>query len=368
MAIPDEFMQAKQVLSARLLRVALNEGVMARGRTFVVAGALVNAGRNVHAVGVGRKVVHGRVTDQLAVRLFVVQKIAPSLLPPRDRLPESIDGVPTDVIESAPAFLFTRRPRRAAIAGGVAPAAPFSAHDATAPQCSQDRQTQQRPVVAGISTAHYDVTAGTIGYFCRSTRQGDDPTRVYVLSNNHVFANVNKGVPGDELYQPGPADGGTAADHFAKLERFVRLNLASSPANRVDGAIGALMEGVEYRAEVCSIGAITGTAQATDQMAVRKHGRTTGYTEGVVTDETYDAVVGMDPSDPSVVAAFTNQMRIAPTSAYPAIGLGGDSGSLVVEQAGQNAVGLYFAGPPAGDYGIANHIEDVLSQLEIQLL
>jgi hypothetical protein len=101
---------------------------------------------------------------------------------------------------------------------------------------------------------------------------------------------------------------------------------------------------------------------------VRKHGRTTGYTEGVVTDEAYDAIVGMDHNDDSVVAVFHNQMRIETVPPHPAIGLGGDSGSLVVMKAQLKAVGLYFAGPESGSYGIANHIDDVLSEMEIELV
>jgi hypothetical protein len=103
-------------------------------------------------------------------------------------------------------------------------------------------------------------------------------------------------------------------------------------------------------------------------MQVRKHGRTTGYTEGEVTDESYDALIGMDQSDPSLVALFENQMRLERIGPYPAIGLGGDSGALVLSKDQAQAVGLYFAGPPSGLYGVANHVEDVLSELEIQLL
>jgi hypothetical protein len=113
---------------------------------------------------------------------------------------------------------------------------------------------------------------------------------------------------------------------------------------------------------------IIGTARATEGVRVRKHGRTTGYTEGVVTDESYDALVGMDHSDPDVVALFESQMRIERIDPYPTIGLGGDSGSLVVMQAEASAVGLYFAGPPSGTYGVANHLQDVFNEMEIQLL
>ena len=101
---------------------------------------------------------------------------------------------------------------------------------------------------------------------------------------------------------------------------------------------------------------------------MRKHGRTSGYTGGTITDESYDAVVGMDHNNPNVVGLFQAQFRIDRTPGFPAFGLGGDSGSLVVNKSAANAVGLYFAGPPSGSYGIANHISDVLSQMQIELI
>lgn len=345
MPLSAELVQAKQTLSARLLRRGLQGHAVSMVPTLSVRAAVASAGRNVHAVGVGRKIVEGTVTETAAVRLYVAQKIAPSLLPPRDRLPQTIDGIPTDVIEAAPAFL-----------------------TAVAPTCTTNRRRAQRPLVAGISAAHVDVTAGTIAYFCRSLRHGDDPTRVYVLSNNHVFAQVNQGRSGDDLYQPGPLDDAADDDHFAALQRFTPITLGGTTPNQVDAAIGLLLPGVAFHAEVCHIGRITGTGRAVEEMQVCKHGRTTGFTEGKVTDELYDALVGMDHNDPSVVALFENQMRLEVTPPYTAIGLGGDSGSLVVNRAQAEAVGLYFAGPPDGSYGVANHIADVLAALQIELL
>jgi len=50
-----------------------------------------------------------------------------------------------------------------------------------------------------------------------------------------------------------------------------------------------------------------------------------------------------------------------------AIGLGDDSGSLVISKSTSEAVGL-FAGPESGVYGIANHITKALSELQIDPL
>jgi hypothetical protein len=364
MPISADLLQAKQTLSARLLRAGLQGHAVSLSHTINIHAAIASAGRNVHAVGVGRKIVNGTPTETFAVRIYVAQKIAPSLLPPRDRLPETIDGLSTDIIESPPAFLAARKSRKSS---AKAAATVKAAVKAAAQTCTDNRRQRQRPVLGGISTAHRNVTAGTIACFCRSTRHGDDPTTVHVLSNNHVFANVNRAQIGDDLFQPGPADGGTNNDHFADLHRFVQLKLGGEVPNRVDAAIGALRPGVEFRPEICQIGRISGIGQAVEGLAVLKHGRTTGLTEGVVTDESVNSLVGMDHADPTVVALFENQLRVDLVAPHPAIGLGGDSGSLVLSRAETEAVGLYFANPPSGEYGLANHIADVLAELQIEL-
>jgi hypothetical protein len=353
----DDVQRVKQLLSGRLLRLGLRGGVTAMSLTRSVAVAVAAAGKNVHAVGVGRKIVEGKATADLCVRIYVVQKLSKSLLSARDILPAQIDGITTDVIESAPAFAQAKRARRRSIAGS----------SVTAVTCTANRQNRQRPIVAGISAAHRDVTAGTIGFFCRSLRHGDDPQRTYVVSNNHVFADLNNAMAGDDLLQPGPADGGMSDHHFADLVRFVEIQLGSGQSNRVDAALGLVRRDIAVTNEICSIGAITGIISAEEEMPVRKHGRTTGLTDGKVTDISYDALVGMNHNDPDVVALFESQLRIE-NAAGKTFALGGDSGSAIVHGSRPELVGLYFAGPDSGSYGVANPIQDVMTSLEIELL
>ena len=344
------------MLSATLLSAGAERGVVGKSRTLSVMAASATADNNVHAVGVGHKIVEGRLTEELCVRLYVVQKLAESLLPENSILPSAIDGIPTDVIESPPAFFLP----------SVGQAAPPSAA-AVAP-CTNVRRTRQRPVMAGISSAHFNVTAGTISCFCRSTSEGDDPDTVYVLSNNHVFADVNNAQIGDDLFQPGPADGGTNADRFAVLHRFVPIQLGGHTPNRVDAAIGKLLSDIQIDRQICTIGHLSGTGTADENMQVCKHGRTTGYTEGTVFDPSIDSLVGMDHNNPGIVALFQDQLRINVSAPFAAFGLGGDSGSMVVDRKTSEAVGLYNAGPAGGQYGLANRIQDVLAEMEIELL
>lgn len=356
MSSSQDILQAKQALSARLLRAGLRGNAFNRRPALNVRTAIGFAGQNVHAVGIGSKVVSGEATTQECIRIYVVQKVAPSILPPRDRLPEMIDGIPTDVIESPPAVISARgRARR-----GVRAAAAAS--------CSSNRRSRQRPIVGGISAAHFEVTAGTLAYFCRSTLSGDDPSKIYILSNNHVFANVNRADEGDDLDQPGPEDGGTAGDHFASFFRAINLRLGGIFPNKIDAAIGELLPGIDFRLEICNIGRITGVATAEQNMQVRKHGRTTGYTEGRISETSYDSIVRVERGTSTVPALFQNQIRVERDTSSPAFALRGDSGSLVVDQSTAEAVGLYFAGPDSGEYGVANHIGDVLEELQIELL
>jgi hypothetical protein len=64
-----------------------------------------------------------------------------------------------------------------------------------------------RPAPGGFSVGHIKITAGTIGCYCVGNSAPRN-SRLMALSNNHVLANVNAGVFGDCIVQPGPYDGG----------------------------------------------------------------------------------------------------------------------------------------------------------------
>src|SRR5437899_12519168 len=91
------------------------------------------------------------------------------------------------------------------------------------------RPRLRRPMV--FSVGHPAITAGTIG-----ARVRDALGHVYILSNNHVLANSNGASIGDPEYQPGPFDGGTAADQIATLTDFQAIDF-SGANNTIDAAI-----------------------------------------------------------------------------------------------------------------------------------
>jgi hypothetical protein len=66
------------------------------------------------------------------------------------------------------------------------------------------------------------ITAGTIG--ARVTKD----INVYVLSNNHVLANINQAKINDPILQPGAYDGGTLGDAIATLTDFQEITFCDS--------------------------------------------------------------------------------------------------------------------------------------------
>jgi hypothetical protein len=310
---------------------------------------------NVLATGVGYKVTAGERTSNLSVVCSVREKVSLSELAASDRVPKEVGGIPTDVVS-------TGGPLRAF----QAPTGRF------------------RPAPGGVSIGHRDITAGTLG--CLVRRDGV----TYILSNNHVLANSNAASPGDPILQPGPHDGGTVGnDRIADLTEFVEISFGDSPSdcpvgqgaaavlnaaarmmgsstrlnavriqatdNLVDAAIARPLRDEDVLNEILQIGTIAGSASGELGMAIKKSGRTTGFTTGQIqqVDVTADVQYGAGQ-----VARFTDQLLAG------AMSQGGDSGSAVLDD--QNRlVGLLFAGSETTT--IINRIENVFSALNVGL-
>jgi len=293
---------------------------------------------NVVGVGVGAKVKNGKVTTRVCVRFYVERKVAESAIPKEFVLPKTIQGVPTDVIETGRFYAFAtpiaRRRLRPAKGG-----------------CSVGFQ------FSGAKAGY--VMAGTFGTLVADTAGGH-----CILSNNHVLANENQLDIGSPIFQPGLLDNGDPSrDQIATLAKFINVEVAPAP-NKVDAAIARLLSPqLAVRTILPTVGNLKSTVPiaAAVGMLVHKHGRTTGYRRGRVDDVAADVNVGYDFGQ----ARFTDQLIV--------VGVGGnsfsdsgDSGSLIVDRATGRATGLLFAGSPS--HTIANHIEDVLAALDVSLL
>jgi len=213
---------------------------------------------------------------------------------------------------------------------------------------------RHRPAFPGVSIGHYKGATGSFGCLAM-----DEERRLYIVSNNHVLANLNSASLGDEILQPGPADGGTRKDDvIARLFGYVPLDFQG--LNRVDAA---LAEPVDYSDVLPAnpwVGSVEGTAVARINSRVMKFGRTTGLTIGVVQARNATIKVNMGKS----IALFEDQIVVK--GAKGRFSDNGDSGALLLDMS-RHAVGLLFAGSSSG-LTFANPIEDVLTCLGVEIL
>ncbi len=311
-----------------------------------------------HVVGAGYGFKNG-TDNEIAIVVLVSSKLPLESLAVEDIVPEYIEGVQTDVLE----------------VGEIRAAPP-----------TQATTGRFRPAPGGVSIGQYEITAGTLGVAVRSNVSGDR----LILSNNHVLAKSNEAKIGDIILQPGAYDGGILGkDDFAKLVNFVPINFAGAAecsiakkvaevanvfakalghthrlqayqtqqkVNIMDAAVAKPINDSHLLDEILDIGRVLGTTTASIGMKVRKHGRTTDYTEGTVV--VVGATISVNYGE-NRVAQFENQIILTPMSA------GGDSGSLIVTLEEQLAVALLFAG--SDQVTISSPIDEVFKRLKVYL-
>lgn len=244
----------------------------------------------------------------------------------------------------------------------IGPVRPLSSRTPASPT-PEELQQRTRPLRPGLSIAQRDVTAGTLGGFVR--RAG--APGLLVLSNSHVLADSDRAAVGDPVLQPGPADGGGAADEVATLTAFQRF---VATGNLVDAAVAALAEGVDADPTAYPGGpllaAVAGALDLDPDEDVEKIGRTTGHTTGRITAVEVDGV-GVQYDD-GVIATFDDQVEIEGRSG--AFSAGGDSGSVIWRTRDRAPLGLLFAGSTTGGTAgggvtFANPLDTVLHVLGV---
>lgn len=288
---------------------------------------------NVMGIGVGHKIAEKSSTGETCVTIYVTKKIPKKYIPDSQMIPKVLkSGVRetrTDVVEIGPIYAL-----------GL-------------------NTIKERPIRPGTSLGHPEISAGTLGALLLDSHNSDP----VILSNNHILANLNTASIGDNILQPGPADGGTEPeDAIGKLLRFIPLNFDGG-FNSVDAAICSLSDPglvqniphnvIPYAtAENPAVGLLfAGSFSHTiinpiesvlnllnikfpDEgvtvvpkigMNVQKTGRTTGATFNSIKGVNATLKIGYGEGK---VAVFENQIVAGPMS------FGGDSGSLVVRGGG----------------------------------
>ncbi|WP_458207115.1 hypothetical protein [Haladaptatus sp. NG-SE-30] len=287
------------------------------------------------------------------LRVFVSQKLPDSELSDEDNVKKRVSGVNLEVED----------------AGYGEERDGFDALSLVEPMpdAKADRKERHRPVVGGVSEINAKSTAATAGpYPARVTdtskanwsdaaSKGD----LVRLSNNHVYARVNKAEFGEPIIQPSPRDGGSLPDDkTGELRGYVTVDdgaLVDVAARSVDPE----RESPEYhelddswptairRKEYKSLKGKT----------VTKTGRTTGVTQSTI------KAVGA-----SVRVNFgeAGTLKLRDQLIAGALSKGGDSGSPVFADSSGELVGLLFAGSKRQT--ILNKIGNVESELGVELL
>ena len=293
------------------------------------------AREGVTAVDLGFKWSQGLMTGQLSIRVHVAQKLPEAQLTDAEMFPEEVDGIPVDVIEAEYGL-------QQLTGGAQLEAAP------------EARKARYDPIPLGVSAGNPRITAGTLGakVYDVATEQP------MALSNWHVFAGSPSAAAGEPIWQPGALDGGNSGDIFAVLSRFV--------LGPYDAAVAQLTGARDVLAETVDADVIEDVTQPQLGMFVWKSGRTTERTEGFIDGIKMTTSINYGAAG---VRAIQDVVRIVPR---PGVGnveisMGGDSGSIWVDEASGKAVGLHFAGEVgnAPEHGLATELQPVLNWLNV---
>jgi hypothetical protein len=288
----------------------------------------------VQGVGLGGKKKAARPTGDAAILVYVGEKKAAGEVPVDQLIPAEIEGIKTDVIESAQEQLL------GALEGGVG--------------------IKIEPTVSGGG----QTSTGTLG--CFATTTNDNPPKVVLLSNYHVLATTKLLGAGDEVRLSSSC--GCCEDLIAHVSTGINdgtLDAAIAelvPAQQVAGRVHGVPITGTLDITPANLGNLPQTVQ--DQIknhtyVLHKFGGTTDLTHGTVADIDY----------PSPQYGKQHQLQINPTGGKDFV-RAGDSGSVIYNDAGQ-VVALLWGGAtdpaPHPWYGIGNHIAEVLSRLNIAI-
>lgn len=278
-------------------------------------------------VEVGPKIKQGRPADAAVIRVHVSRKRSPDALHPEHRLPTLLDGVPVDVIESR-----------------------YKATSLASSLC------KRRELVGGVSIGVPGTTTlATLACLCV-----DDSGTAFALTAGHPFVNAPL------VCQPAGGGQGDLVGAAAKVE----LN------KDLDAAIVAIRPNVrELRGGAAGcwgpkrLGSlVAGSAKYEPVLMV---GAMSGWRRGLA--RMLSTPVPVDYPPPTGQLMMENQIHLISEDGESALNQPGDSGSLLLSEDGEVALGVVIAaGDPDGDgpgkpFGIATPIQTVVKRLGVKL-
>ena len=269
--------------------------------------------KGVYKVDVGYRWKDGKMTGEIAIRVHVKKKKPLKELETKDVVPKELAGFPVDVIQSK---IELQHPT----------------------PCT----TRHSPVVGGVETRNVNIGGvGTLGAVVFDATNNNQPM---AISNHHVYVDSrSNGAVGERVNQPGTT---TNADTIGTVTRSNRA---------LDCAVTTLNNNRQSSTTIWGFpGGIKGVINPAIGMRVTKSGRTTGITRGMVE------------------GVSTNEFTVVPIPGqWQELSMGGDSGSVWLEEVSHAGVGLHYGGEtstaPADERAWAKRITRVANTLNINL-
>lgn len=261
----------------------------------------------IQGIGIGEKISGGQPTGELAIRAYVDRKRPVSQL--ANVVPPTLNVGDIEVITDV-------------IAIGE-----------LQPEAFTDRV---RPVRPGLSISRKGDAPGTLGGFVRRRIDG----AIYALSNSHVLADYGRATVGDPIVQPGDSETqATGNDVIGELADFVPFEFSEAGfLNEVDAAISSVEVGHDNVVRLIDTAPRGINIRPRVGMQVQKVGRTSGFSDGVIRDTDFRAVLHYPTRGGNKKRLGFRDQILCTRYTAP-----GDSGSLVLSSSGL-VLGLHYAG------------------------
>ncbi|AYF53470.1 hypothetical protein FDJ70_09925 [Clostridium botulinum] len=279
---------------------------------------------NVVGIGLGYKTSGGFRTNEKCINVLVTKKVPSYDLSPNEVIPKWYKGIKTDIYESGY----------------------FKSHLLN---------SRVRPALGG-----YSISPSTLKqYGTMACIVKDNLSNYFLLSCNHVIANLNEVQLGTSIVQPSVLDNGKSpTDSIGSLYKFIPLKFNTSThlsVNYVDAALAIISDKSLVSNKIYILGKPNNPITPSLDLSVRKAGRTTNVTYGYV--KLLGSTVNLSFGSKS--GLFKNQILTTLMSDT------GDSGALLMDLE-NNPIGLVIGG--SNSTTVINPINYILNALKVKIV